>query len=46
MDYARFLFSFKGQINRAPYLAVQLALLTFWFIFFIYFSAAMEGFAF
>jgi uncharacterized membrane protein YhaH (DUF805 family) len=38
MDYARFLFSFKGRINRAPYLAVQLALLTFWFIFFIYFS--------
>ena len=38
MDYAWFLFSFKGRINRASYLAVQLALLTFWFIFFIYFS--------
>ena len=37
MGYAWFLFSFKGRTNRAPYLAVQLALLTFWFIFFIYF---------
>jgi uncharacterized membrane protein YhaH (DUF805 family) len=32
MDYARFLFSFKGRINRARYLAVQLALLTVWLI--------------
>jgi uncharacterized membrane protein YhaH (DUF805 family) len=30
MDYARLLFSFKGRINRARYLVVQLALLTFW----------------
>lgn len=30
MDYARLLFSFKGRINRARFLVVQLALLTFW----------------
>ena len=30
MDYAWFLFSFKGRINRARYLVVQLALVTFW----------------
>jgi uncharacterized membrane protein YhaH (DUF805 family) len=30
MDYARLLFSFKGRINRARYLVVQLALLAFW----------------
>jgi uncharacterized membrane protein YhaH (DUF805 family) len=32
MDYAWFLFSFKGRINRARFLVVQLALLTFWLI--------------
>jgi uncharacterized membrane protein YhaH (DUF805 family) len=32
MDYAWFLFSFKGRINRARYLVVQLALVTFWLI--------------
>ncbi|MBR1195407.1 DUF805 domain-containing protein [Bradyrhizobium sp. AUGA SZCCT0240] len=32
MDYARLLFSFNGRINRARYLAVQLALLTFWLV--------------
>ena len=32
MDYARLLLSFKGRINRARFLVVQLALLTFWFI--------------
>jgi len=32
MDHARLLFSFKGRINRARFLVVQLALLTFWFI--------------
>ena len=32
MDYARLLFSFEGRINRARFLVVQLALLTFWFI--------------
>ena len=35
MDYARYLFSFKGRLNRARYLAVQLALLTIWFLFWI-----------
>jgi uncharacterized membrane protein YhaH (DUF805 family) len=30
MDYARLLFSFRGRINRARYLVVQLALLTIW----------------
>ena len=30
MDYARLLFSFGGRINRARYIAVQLALLTVW----------------
>jgi uncharacterized membrane protein YhaH (DUF805 family) len=30
MDYARFLFSFSGRINRARYLVVQLALLAVW----------------
>ena len=38
MDYARFLFSFKGRINRARYLVVQLALLTFWLILWLKFS--------
>jgi uncharacterized membrane protein YhaH (DUF805 family) len=32
MDHARLLFSFRGRINRARFLVVQLALLTFWFI--------------
>ncbi|MBR1266202.1 DUF805 domain-containing protein [Bradyrhizobium sp. AUGA SZCCT0222] len=32
MDYARLLFSFNGRINRARYLAVQLALLTCWLV--------------
>jgi uncharacterized membrane protein YhaH (DUF805 family) len=32
MDYAWLLFSFKGRINRARYLVVQLALLTLWFM--------------
>jgi len=35
MDYARYLFSFSGRINRARYLAIQLALLTVWFLFWI-----------
>jgi uncharacterized membrane protein YhaH (DUF805 family) len=33
MDYVRLLLSFKGRINRARYIAVQLALLTVWFLF-------------
>ena len=32
MDYVRLLFGLRGRINRARYLAVQLALLTVWFI--------------
>ena len=32
MDYARTLSSFKGRINRARYLVIQLALLTVWFL--------------
>jgi uncharacterized membrane protein YhaH (DUF805 family) len=35
MDYARTLFSFKGRINRARYLVIQLALLTVWFLFWV-----------
>jgi uncharacterized membrane protein YhaH (DUF805 family) len=35
MDYARLLLSVRGRINRARYLAVQLALLTVWFLFWI-----------
>jgi uncharacterized membrane protein YhaH (DUF805 family) len=32
MDYVRYLFSFRGRINRARFLAIQLALLTVWFL--------------
>lgn len=32
MDYAWLLLSFKGRINRARYLVVQLALLTVWLV--------------
>jgi uncharacterized membrane protein YhaH (DUF805 family) len=35
MDYAKTLFSFKGRINRARYLVIQLALLTVWFLLWI-----------
>ena len=35
MDYARYLFSFRGRLNRARYLAVQLTLLAVWFLFWI-----------
>jgi uncharacterized membrane protein YhaH (DUF805 family) len=38
MDYVWFLFSFEGRINRARYLVVQLALLTFWLILWLKFS--------
>ena len=38
MDYAWLLFSFKGRINRARYLVVQLALLTFWLTLWLKFS--------
>jgi uncharacterized membrane protein YhaH (DUF805 family) len=47
MDYAWLLFSFKGRINRARYLVVQLPLLTFWLIlwlkFPLYFSSQWEA---
>jgi uncharacterized membrane protein YhaH (DUF805 family) len=32
MDYVRLLFSFRGRLNRARFLVVQLALLTCWLI--------------
>ena len=32
MNYAWLLFSFRGRVNRARYLVVQLALLTFWLV--------------
>jgi uncharacterized membrane protein YhaH (DUF805 family) len=31
MDFVRLLFSFKGRLNRARYLVVELALLALWF---------------
>ncbi len=47
MDYVWLLFSFKGRINRARYLLVQGALLTFWFMLFvklsIYFSPQWQA---
>jgi uncharacterized membrane protein YhaH (DUF805 family) len=47
MDYARLLFSFKGRINRARYLVVQLALLTSWLVVWLkppfYFSSQWEA---
>ena len=33
MDYIRLLFGFRGRINRAQFLIVQLPLLVFWFVF-------------
>jgi uncharacterized membrane protein YhaH (DUF805 family) len=38
MDYARLLFSFKGRINRARFLVVQLTLLALWFMVWVKFS--------
>ena len=35
MDYASLLFGFKGRLNCARYLVVQLALLTVWFLLWI-----------
>jgi uncharacterized membrane protein YhaH (DUF805 family) len=50
MDYVWLLFSFKGRINRARYLVVQGALLTFWFMLFvklsIYFSPQWQALVF
>jgi uncharacterized membrane protein YhaH (DUF805 family) len=39
VNYIGLLFSFRGGIGRAKYILVQLALLAFWFIFFIKLSA-------
>jgi uncharacterized membrane protein YhaH (DUF805 family) len=38
MDYVWLLCSFRGRINRARYLVVQLALLTFWLMLWLKFS--------
>jgi uncharacterized membrane protein YhaH (DUF805 family) len=38
MEYARLLFSFKGRINRARFLVVQLTLLALWFMVWVKFS--------
>jgi len=38
MIYAWLLFSFRGRVNRARYLVVQLALLTFWLVLWLKFS--------
>jgi uncharacterized membrane protein YhaH (DUF805 family) len=43
MDYVRLLFSFKGRINRARFLLVQLPLLAFWLIFAFRFSTQPEA---
>jgi uncharacterized membrane protein YhaH (DUF805 family) len=42
MDYAWLLLSFRGRINRARYLLVQLALLTAWFVFWLKLSPQWE----
>jgi uncharacterized membrane protein YhaH (DUF805 family) len=46
MDYVRLLFSFRGRINRAGFLVVQLALLSLWFMVWVkfphYFSSQWE----
>ncbi len=43
MDYAWLLLSFKGRINRARYLAVQLALLTLWLVLWLKLSPQPEA---
>jgi uncharacterized membrane protein YhaH (DUF805 family) len=43
MHYARLLFSFRGRINRAPFLVVQLALLAFWLKFAFRISSEPEA---
>jgi uncharacterized membrane protein YhaH (DUF805 family) len=47
VNYIGLLFSFRGRINRARYLLVQGALLTFWFMLFvklsIYFSSQWQA---
>jgi len=43
MDYAWLLLSFKGRINRARYLVVQLALLTVWLVTWLKFPAPSDA---
>jgi uncharacterized membrane protein YhaH (DUF805 family) len=43
MDYVRLLFSFKGRINRARFLVVQLPLLAFWLMFAFHLSSQPDA---
>lgn len=43
MDYAWLLLSFKGRINRARYLVVQLALITVWLVLWLKLSPPSEA---
>src|SRR5580698_2460083 len=43
MDYVRLLFSFRGRINRARFLIVQLPLLVFWLMFAFHLSAQPDA---
>lgn len=43
MDYAWYLLSFKGRLNRARYLVVQLALLTVWLVTWFKFPAPSDA---
>jgi uncharacterized membrane protein YhaH (DUF805 family) len=43
MDYIRLLFSFRGRINRARYLVVQLALLTCWLMVWVKFPLHLSS---
>ncbi|MES2196789.1 MAG: DUF805 domain-containing protein [Pseudomonadota bacterium] len=43
MDYAWLLLSFKGRLNRARYLAVQLALLTLWLVTWVKFRSPSDA---
>ncbi|MDB5578635.1 MAG: hypothetical protein JWR80_3811 [Bradyrhizobium sp.] len=43
MDYAWLLLSFKGRLNRARYLVVQLALLTVWLVTWLKFPAPSDA---
>jgi uncharacterized membrane protein YhaH (DUF805 family) len=43
MDYVRLLFSFKGRINRARFLVVQLPLLAFWLTFAFHLSSQPDA---
>ena len=42
MDYVRLLFSFRGRVNRARFLVVQLALLACWLMFSFHVSSQPE----